>query len=180
MPFAIEMFFDKNSEEKIRGIWRSLKESGICSYMNDSGSIPHITLSVFNKIDVADTDKRLTSFTESASKFSLLLLSIGAFPTEEGVLFLAPVVTEELLRFHKSFHNAFDDLKEDRWPYYMPGSWVPHCTLSIDIGRERVHEALDTVIKKYRPLIIEVDRIGLVEFHPVNVLKEYTLKKNND
>jgi 2'-5' RNA ligase len=179
MLYAIEMFFDENSETNIQRIWRSLKESGISSYMNDSGSVPHITLSVFNKIDVNDVNNRLVSFSEKISKFTLSLSSIGAFPSEEGVLFLAPIVTEKLLHIHHLFHNSFTDLKEDQWPYYLPGSWVPHCTLSINTKREKVHEALDIVIKAYSPLRIEVNRVGLVEYHPVKVLKEYKFKVSN-
>lgn len=176
MPYAVEMFFDKESDARIRQIWRSLKESGISSYMNDSGSIPHVTLSVFSGLDVDDADRRLVSFSEKVSGFRLVLASIGAFPTAENVLFLTPVVTEELLRVHKTFHNEFADLREDQWPYYMPGSWVPHCTLAINIKREEVHEALEHVIKEYSPLCVDVERIGLVEYHPVKLLKEYRFR----
>lgn len=43
MPYAVEMFFDKESDGYIRGLWRTLKESGISSYMHDSDNVPHIT-----------------------------------------------------------------------------------------------------------------------------------------
>jgi len=42
MPYAVEMFFDKESDEYIRGLWRTLRESGISSYMYDSENVPHI------------------------------------------------------------------------------------------------------------------------------------------
>ena len=42
--------------------------------------------------------RRLASFAEKVSGFPLVFASIGAFSTDEGVLFLAPVVTGELLR----------------------------------------------------------------------------------
>jgi len=84
MPYAVEMFFDKESDEYIRGLWRTLRESGISSYMYDSENVPHITLSVFRELDTADADKRLISFTEKVSKFKLVLVNLGAFPTDEG------------------------------------------------------------------------------------------------
>jgi len=176
MPYAVEMFFDKESDGYIRGLWRTLKESGISSYMHDSDNVPHITLSVFKELDTTDADKRLVAFTEKVSKFKLVFLNLGAFPTDEGVLLLAPIVTEELLRVHKTFHDLFDDLKQNQMPYYLPGSWIPHCTLSLNIPREKVHEALDAVIRTCKPIIAEVDRVGLVEYHPVKVLKEYKFK----
>ena len=145
MPYAVEMFFDKESDAQIRKIWRSLKESGISSWMEDSGSVPHVTLSVFGELDADEADRRLASFAEKVSGFPLVFASIGAFPTDEGVLFLAPVVTGELLRVHNAFHDFFADLREDQWPYYLPDSWVPHCTLAINIKKEEIHKALDNV-----------------------------------
>jgi len=46
---------------------------------------------------------------------------------------------------HRTFHDVFADLREDQWPYYLPDSWVPHCTLAINIKWEEVHKALDNV-----------------------------------
>lgn len=179
MPYAVEMFFDKESDAQIRKIWRSLKESGISSWMEDSGSVPHVTLSVFGELDADEADRRLASFAEKVSGFPLVFASIGAFPTDEGVLFLAPVVTGELLRVHNAFHDFFADLREYQWPYYLPDSWVPHCTLAINIKWEEVHKALEHVIKIYSPLCVEVDRVALVEYHPVKVLKEYGFRESD-
>lgn len=179
MPYAVEMFFDKESDAQIRKIWRSLKESGISSWMEDSGSVPHVTLSVFGELDADEADRRLASFAEKVSGFPLVFASIGAFPTDEGVLFLAPVVTGELLRVHNAFHDFFADLREDQWTYYLPDSWVPHCTLAINIEWEEVHKALEHVIKIYSPLCVEVDRVALVEYHPVKVLKEYGFRESD-
>ncbi len=110
------------------------------------------------------------------SGFPLVFASIGAFSTDEGVLFLAPVVTGELLRVHRAFHEVFADLREDQFPFYLPDSWVPHCTLAINMKREEVHKALEHVIKIYSPLCAEVDRVALVEYNPVKVLKEYRFR----
>lgn len=177
MPYAIEMFFDKNSDAYIRQIWRTLKENDISSFMHDSGNTPHISLAVFNKLDVSDADQKLHDFSARMPKFQIPLVNIGTFPTGEGVLFLSPVVTEELLHFHKALHDLFNDAKDDQWPFYLPGLWIPHCTLALNLTREKLHEAFDAVLSTHKPLGVEVDRIGLVEFHPVKVIKEYKLKE---
>lgn len=178
MPYAIEMFFDEKSDGLVRSIWKSLKEHGISSYMNDSGSIPHITLSIFDNLDLLEASNLLELFTRKNSKMSLSLSSIGAFPSEEGVLFLAPVVTKHLLETHQSFHFLFYEFKDSQWPYYFPNVWVPHCTLSVNIPRNKVHDALDLVISSYKPLEIEINRVAIVEYYPVKVIKEFYL--NND
>lgn len=40
MPYAFEMFFDPESDIRIRQIWSLLKEQFLSDYMCDSGSIP--------------------------------------------------------------------------------------------------------------------------------------------
>ena len=74
---------------------------------------------------------------------------------------------------HRTFHDVFADLREDQWPYYLPDSWVPHCTLAINIKKEEILKALDNVIRDYRPKSAEVVRVALVEYHPVKILKDY-------
>jgi hypothetical protein len=94
-------------------------------------------------------------------------------------LILTPVVNEELLGVHKAFHDLFDDLIENQMPYYLPVLWIPYCTLSLNITRGKVHEALYAVIRTYKlmPIIAEVNRVGLVEHHLVNVIKVCKLKE---
>ena len=172
MPYAVEMFFDKESDEYIRGLWRTLK-SGISSYMNDSDNVPYITLSVFRSWILP----MIRDWLLLRKKCQICCsASLGAFPTDEGVLFLAPIVTEELLGVHKAFQDLFDDLKRIRCRIIFR-LMDSHCTLSLNMAREKIHEALDAVIKACKPIIAEVDRVGLVEYHPVKVLKEYKFKE---
>ncbi len=50
---------------------------------------------------------------------------------------------------------------------------MPHCTLAINIKKEEIHKALDNVIRDYRLICAGVDRVALVEYYPVKILKEY-------
>ena len=81
MNYAIEMFFDKETDTSIREIWNDLHESKQSSYMSESGSIPHVSLTVFNQLDIDECNKRLTEFANSACGIEISLASIGTFPT---------------------------------------------------------------------------------------------------
>ena len=54
--------------------------------------------------------------------------SVGIFPTN-GTVFLAPTVTNELLKLHHSYHDYFKTFHNPN-SYYVPGKWVPHCTIA--------------------------------------------------
>jgi len=49
-----------------------------------------------------------------------------------GAVFLGVPVTTELLAFHADIHAALAGQPVDHWPHYLPGTWVPHCTLAKD------------------------------------------------
>lgn len=177
MPFAIEMFFDAKSEEMVRGIWRILHEKNISSYMFTSGSRPHITLSVLNSIDMLEFSQKLKTFAEESNSLEMKFGSIGAFPGAEGVLFLSPTVTYGLLKLHESFHNVFDCYKKEVWNYYLPGLWVPHCTLAIDLHKNNLPLAMECVLDNYQPINARIEEIGIVEFRPVKHHISYELRK---
>jgi len=58
------------------------------------------------------------------------------------VVFLAPVVTAELLEIHRSFHEGLEARYILSDSYYLPERWVPHCTISQE---EQIHDTLDIV-----------------------------------
>ena len=175
MAFAIEMFFDKDSEEKIYEMCRSFKRKGINSLLDASDSKPHITLGIFNNFDMDKVEERIVQFSKSLSPFRLILGSIGTFPGKEGVLFLAPTVTNELLSIHDKFNNLFTEYQNEMWKYYQPGYWVPHCTLAINLSRKELQTAMDCILDSYTPKCITINELGVVEFYPVKLIKSYCI-----
>ena len=46
MPFAVELYFDPSTEERIRGAWKAIDEAGISGSMPKGGYRPHVSLGV--------------------------------------------------------------------------------------------------------------------------------------
>src|SRR5688500_511570 len=97
MPFAIELFFDPDAAAAVRSLWRVLADAGVSRAMLDAGSHPHVSLADSRELDVERFRPILEAFARQTRPLECSLASVGAFPTEEGVVFLAPVATRELL-----------------------------------------------------------------------------------
>lgn len=175
MPYAVEMTFDEKSNDAVIGIWKQLSEYNVCNYMYNSGSIPHITLGIFEEYDIREFEKRIQIFIKEINRIKIKLASIGTFPTDERVIFLAPVVSNEVLQIHNKFNEVFSDYKGEKWSHYLPGNWFPHCTIAINLTNEKFMQAIDLLKNKYKPLEVEICKISLVEFHPVIQLKSYDI-----
>lgn len=167
MPFAVEMFLDPESAEAVRGIWRDLAESGVAPWMHESGDRPHVTLGVCDRLDVAVCAEFLAAFAADHSAPKVLLVSIGIFATDPAVVFLAPVVTTDLLDLHARFHQRFSEVAGDQWAHYLPGAWVPHCTLAMGCPVAMVPRAVDLCQSMRLPLDGRLGEVGIVEIRPV-------------
>ncbi len=173
MPYAVELFFDQRTDAAVRKLWKWLSDEGISTELASSDSIPHISLGGFNDLDgmqTAQVTETLQSLAESAGSFPLTFSGIEGF-VATGVIFLAVEPSPALDDLHESFYEALGDLRHHLWPLYAPGTWVPHCTVAIDLQpctRSVVNEmrrALGGHIEL--PWQLMVERMGLVKFRPI-------------
>ncbi len=117
----------------------------------------------------------LEAFAWDTAPLECSLASVGVFPTEEGVVFLAPVVTRELLDLHQEFQMRLDEFGARCSAYYRPGAWVPHCTLATGVARAAVPQAVPVCLDAALPIRARFERVALVEFWPVKVLYAFDL-----
>jgi 2'-5' RNA ligase len=161
MSFAVEMYFDEAADRAVRAAWKALADAGISTSMLDGISRPHVTLAVSDEIG-ATFKNALALFAKEVSPFELTFSHVGAFNTAEGVVFLAPTMTRSLLDLHQRFHAFFDQHAAKKWPYYLPGAWVPHCTLAFRLDAERLVAAFAIAAEVKLPLACGITEIGLL------------------
>jgi 2'-5' RNA ligase len=167
MPYAVELALDPSSAAVVRRVWHELDRAGI-AWMARSGAHPHVTVGIWETLDVEATTRELTRFADDMAPMQLTLASVGLFP---GVaVFLAPVVTAELIALHTRVHRRLAGMGGGPWDHYRPGAWVPHCTLATDLEPDQFHSALAIAGRAPLPLECRLVEVGIVEFRPVKQL----------
>lgn len=177
MDTAVELFFDASGDQAVRKIWRKLSAAGINSFMEDMGSTPHLSMAVYNEVDTDLLGSKLAFLAQDFPPLSLRLSAVGMFPGREGVLFLAPAVTQELLDLHCRYHSLASDWSDLVWPYYRPGVWFPHCTLAMALKESDLAQALQLVRADFSGLEVTVSSAAIVRYSPAVLLRKFAFGK---
>jgi len=176
MGYAVELYFDHQTEEIVRTLRRALAEAGIPPVLDGAVERPHVSLAVFSD---ADRDRLLSiarTYAARTKAFDVQLIAVGTFLTDENVLYLVPVPSLELLTVHQEFHRRLKPAGLVPLYYYQPGNWVPHCTVEMNIPAEQFSTAVGLCKNLFKPVQGRFQEIGVVEFRPVKALAEWPLK----
>ena len=174
MPFAVELYFDPSTEERIRGAWKAIDEAGISDSIPKGGYRPHVSLGVCNHLESNAFEKELSVFAASMAPFQLSFPNIGTFSTSEGVVYLGVTLTEQLLNVHTRFHKIFKKYAQEQREYYAVGRWVPHCTLAFGLSEDQIVETVTVCRLIDLPISAEVKEIGVVKVSPTSCQTLYS------
>lgn len=172
--YAVELLFDPEAEGAVFDVWRAIRDRTGSSVLFDLAGRPHVTLAVHGERDAPQLDRAVRAFAAPPLPFDLA--SAGTFPGDEGVAFLAPVVTEALLGLHARWHAGSPGSHE----VYRPGRWVPHCTVGILLEGPARSEALE-IARRALPISGRFAEITLIRFEralrPVECLARVRLRE---
>jgi hypothetical protein len=168
MTYSIGVYFDPQTETEIRRVWRLMAENGIAEYLHLSANRPHFTLTIFETLDLDKTMEVLCTLAGQLKPLEVSFQSIGIFSNTTAV-FLAPLVTQRLLDIQSELHHALIDFASlPESIFYLPGKWVPHCGLAIDMPPENLLPAAKIAIENLTlPLNGRIIELGLTSFRPV-------------
>jgi hypothetical protein len=177
MPFAVELFFDTGLEDAVRRLWEAVSQAtGVPNRMAVTGNRPHVSLAAFNDCQVEAAVEDLRALAAGARTVDLDLNSIGTFASLEGVLFLAPVVTQALLDIHLDCQARFQDLAQGMWPYYLPEKLAFHCTLNTGLSADEINAAISAVKATGLPSAGKAVEIGLVRIPEMEFIATFKLR----
>jgi 2'-5' RNA ligase len=180
MGYAALLYFDERMEQRILDLRQALIEAGLPSLMNKMGDRPHISLAGFSEADCDSLISVVQEYANGRQPFSVQLSAIGIFPTKENVLFLSPAPTIQLLTCHQEFHQRLAKSRLISSPYYAPDTWVPHCTVEMNIPDERFQKATEYCIKAFTPMQGEFQEIGVIEYWPIKHLETWRFRPNSE
>jgi 2'-5' RNA ligase len=181
MGYAVEMNFDAETGDRIRALWQRLADAGLSRTLLDNNATPHISLAVFDETDLDLVRLVMADFAHRVTPISVRLAAVGTFPPDvkgdEGAVFLAPTVSAHLLSHHDRFHRMLYALNLRADDYYLPGNWVPHCTVALDAPPDKIAEIVTLCRQSDVFHDAQLVDVSLVEFRPVKELYRYPFEE---
>lgn len=164
MAYVFELFFAGADETAVRQQCQRLAQTGINDYMVRVGSTPHVTLGGFED-DILDETllaSKMAQFAANVNPIPLTLSYLGLFNTQPAVVYVGVTMSLALLEAHRFFHMLFAGVGELPFAYYLPDTWVPHCTLAEQVGKDAVGQVITHCQQLTLPIKTTATRLALV------------------
>jgi 2'-5' RNA ligase len=169
MNYATVLYFDQDSENKIKDYLALIKNNGIDNSFYNLGALQHISLAVYNDdVDYPELVKGLEKF--QLNKMKISFTNVGFFCSDEYAVFLNPKITCELLDVHKRYHKEFKKYIHSEKEYYLPENWVPHSTIAFEMNDDDFMKTLKIMKENFKPIDVTIEKIGFVKFKPIKRL----------
>jgi len=167
VAYAIEMFFDDVADAVVRQLWRRLADRGLPNLgaHGHGRHRPHVSLTVADQSDRilgGEVRTDLEAAIGARRSLHLSFQALGTFAGNGGVLFLAVAPISALLELHDVVGEVFRNHRIDRWPHYLPGMWVPHCTLAMGLAPPQQAAAVAR-LSGFEPFEAQVLDIGITD-----------------
>jgi 2'-5' RNA ligase len=163
MAQGLVVFFDDEAEAAIRALWRRLDDAGVPSLLGHANGRfpPHLTYAMAGTIPRGAR----TALREDLAQLwlpDLWLHTLAVLSSTENVLMLSAVVDSELLAVHSAVHDALAGKVKNPSAYYLPGTWVPHCTLAQGITDEQIVAGI-AALHPVEPIRAKVRQVAIVD-----------------
>ena len=172
---AVELGFDRQFAIRLEELQARIIELGVPEVSVKRCAPAHLSLAVFDCEYEEQLSAVVAGFACGTKSFSLSFIAAGTFPSEEGVVFLQPLVNCELLQLQAELHRRLGPLSSKCHEYYQPGKWAPHCTVAINIPAAQVRDVSE--LCRTAPVFgaAQAVQIRLMEFFPTRELAAWPL-----
>lgn len=173
--YALIAEFDEKTNDYFFKLWEGLMKDGMLSEKSQPKS-PHITIADYLEIDLDEFISLMKSLYKDKKKIVLNFKSLGTFINTE-TLYFQPNLSRELLYFHLEHHNSFSNFEYDGNSYYLPGNWIPHCTVWSRLGRENIIKVFEYCYNNPIKFKSEISKLSLLRFEISNEVKILDIKE---
>ncbi|KAE8723175.1 Peroxidase superfamily protein isoform 1 [Hibiscus syriacus] len=135
--FSIELYFDPALENQVVKAWNILARRQISTQLIEIESRPHITLLSSPFLDPARHESVVKSFVSKQEPLALSFSSIGTFPNEKNVLFLAPAPTMALLQFQVQLCEAIKKEGIEIGKEFKADDWILYCSVAQEVPKNK-------------------------------------------
>lgn len=161
MSLAVCLLFDRYGERVLRQLWARLEARGIPTLAGHTHGRhqPHLSYAVL--LD-GDPEAVLTILSRlpDGGPFATGVHGVVTFP--RGRACLAVAATAEVVRRQEAVVAALQQGGCTLHKHYLPGEWVPHCSLSPRASGALLPQVV-TAVTDILPLTLTVDHAALID-----------------
>jgi 2'-5' RNA ligase len=176
MGYAVQLYFDAKLEASLTRTRAALTAAGVTPTLERLGDRPHVSLAVLEDVPVQRCIAAVEKFAETQRAFPASFAAFGAFPTAQGVVYVSPTPTAELLEAQRRMHRLLSEFGAKVHEHYLPESWIPHSTVGFELSNAEVALALSWLHGNFKAVAGTYNSIGLIEFVPVKRLAAFELR----
>jgi len=161
--YAVVGYFGPQTEEQIKTTWNELSEQGISDYAFDvAGNKPHITFASYDEVDESSFIEDLESYYKDKEAVDVEMSVLGTF-LGSGTLFVTATMTKKLIDFHYDHHEVFHSYQDSPDSLYLPGKWIPHCTIANYLKGNDLQRAFEYCTTNMNPLKATIQEVALIK-----------------
>jgi hypothetical protein len=176
MGFAVVGYFDKDSDERIKNLWKEMASIGVDDYLMNSANNPHFKFIMYEDLDINKAEQALSSITKVRKKIPIQFKTYSFYPNERPFVCIDLALKQSILDLQAEIRNKCDQFgKLFNNNYFDQGIWKPDCQLTIGFEKERLSKAIEFLSNTELPFDGVIERIGVIEFHPAKQLFSYEL-----
>lgn len=179
MQYAVELYYDEETEKKLYGLAKRIADEKISTKFLEWKTRPHLTLACFNDVNETECAERLKAFAREHKVMPAYIASVGMF-NDTKTIFVSPIMNSGMYQFQRELHESLKDFDTNGWEWYCPDRWVPHCTVALtrEDGDEAFLKASDLLLREFQKMSGEFIAVGLVKItFPVEEIFTVTLDR---
>lgn len=129
MALAVCLLFDERTNRALRRLWDRLEELEVPTLQSHTHGhhLPHLSYVVLRDWCLDDVRESVEDL-PSGGPVSLHFDALGTF--RRGRSWLVPAVSSDLVRRQEQVVSAVAATGAELHRNYVPGTWVPHCTVA--------------------------------------------------
>lgn len=176
MNYAVVLYFDESTNNKIQSLINNTAANCGNEYMVKTDIPPHITISSITSDNKDLLIEGIDAFSDRLTKGEIFWASIGVF--NPNVLFLSPIMNEYLLELCKFVNRQLLKVGEagDNG-FYLPYQWMPHTTIATKLSEAELSKAFETVKNEFKGFGGIADKIALAQCNPYKEIKIWKLSE---
>lgn len=161
MALAVCLLFDRRTDRAIRALWDRLESVGVPSLRSHTHGrhVPHLSYAVLRTWDLVGVTAALDELA-AGDPIELSFDGIGLF--RRGRAWLLAGVAAGLVTRQERVVTAVTAAGADLHRHYVPGTWLPHCSLAPRAPLEQL-PVLAAAVYDVLPLPARLDRAALID-----------------